>query len=115
MKRILPTQLGDSNLFSALTSGDVAGAIGSVYKTIDVHTSLTPPIVIDVGSLNQPSSPSIFTKLLKPTIILRGSAGGDVVLASPYGDPGDGTLGLVGIVLGLVGVGFALGRLSKRR
>jgi len=101
------------NLLDALTTGNPAEAIASVYKTIEIHTAITPPIVIDIAGLSSGQPPSAITSFIKPTVILRGSAGGDLTL-DPLGDPGDGTLGLVAIFAGLLGAGFLLGRLSKR-
>ena len=104
-------------IVNAIENGSPGSILSSVYSTIEVRSQLSPPVVIETqalvdGATGPSTGPSWFTKLLKPTVILRGPGGGQQVIA-PYGVSHDGTFVAVLTVAGLVGLGFLLGRLSK--
>jgi len=87
-------------------------ALASVYDRIEIRTSATPPAVIDLyAAAHDQSPPSPVTQFLKPTIILHGRAGTEVL--APYGEAEGSwgpTFGFIGL---LVGLGFVLGRVTK--
>lgn len=85
----------------------------SVWDRVEFRSAATPPIRAEVAyDPNGPPNPLM--QWLQPTIILTGNAGRTVI--RPYGGEGDGpngTLVFAGFFLGIVGVGFVLGRLTK--
>lgn len=99
------------NLVSAIAAGDPAAAFAAVYDTMEVRTSLSPPIVTSTQDLLSTGPQSWLVSFLKPTVVLRGQAG--AVTVAPAGAAGDGTFGFLAALAGLVGVGFVLGRWSK--
>ena len=103
-----------ANLIDSIASGNPAAALANLYDTIEVRSSVSPPVRLNVASLvdsGQPSKPSWFAQMLKPTVVLSGSGGRAVV--APYGEAGDGTLITVLTLGGLFGLGVLVGRLSK--
>ena len=83
----------------------------AIWSNVEVRTNATPSI--DAAISYDPSAPpSPLLQWLRPTVILTGPAGRTVI--APYGEAG-GSGGLVaaGVLLGIVGIGFLLGRLSK--
>lgn len=84
------------------------GALASTaYDTVEFRTALTPPITVKLTEVGN-AEPGIGA-WLKPMAIFRGKAG--QVVVAPNGEPwGLGWIALPAIVLGLVGVGYALGR-----
>lgn len=94
--------------------GALTGGLTSLYNTVEIRTSVTPPAVIDLAALAQNSGPpSPITKFLRPTIILSGNAGRQVI--APYGEAEGGwgpSLTALGVV---VGIGFGLGWYARGR
>ena len=95
---------------SILDSGnlDPAALFSGVYDRLQFRSHLTPPIGIDLATAGGP--PSLFTRLVRPTIILSGQAGRTVIAPEGEASPVVGAL----VSLGLVGVIFALGFLAGR-
>lgn len=98
---------------AAASTGNIAAGLAAVYDTIEIRTSVTPPALIDLheaaSSAGQP--PSAITQFLKPTIILSGRSGRDVI--APYGEAEGGWGGAVFGLAVILGFGFLLGRASK--
>lgn len=113
--------LGAPSLVDVAAAGIVAGAqqnllagLASIYDTIEIRTSVTPPAVIDLYEIahdNGPPSP--ITQFLKPTLILSGRAGTQVI--APYGEAAGGWGPSIGALLTVVGIGFGLGWWAKSR
>lgn len=100
--------------FPANTVGDdgainPAGLLGGVVESVEVRTTMSPPVSIKLGEIQLGGPPNPFAQFLKPTFVLKTRMG--VSTLAPYGEAGDGTLGAVAVVAGLVGLGFLLGRL----
>ncbi len=92
----------------AAQQGSFLKGLATVYDRIEIRTSVTPPAVIDLyGLAHDDSPPSPVTKFLKPTIILHGRAGTDVI--APYGEAAGGWGPSLGALVVVVGAGFALG------
>lgn len=111
--KVLGTAL-DNGLGTGL--GNVlSSAFIQQFKTIEIRTSLSPPVVMNVAELlDTTSPPSAFSQFLQPTVILTPAAGQPTVIA-PYGVATNGSSAPGFLLLAaLLGVGFALGRLSKR-
>lgn len=104
-------QMAPPNLLDALSQGNPAEVFAAVYNSMEVRTRFSPPVVANTQDLLSKGPQNWVVNLLKPTVILRGSAG--TVTVAPAGAAGDGTLGFFALVGGLVGVSFLLGRWSK--
>lgn len=98
---------------AAASTGNIVAGLSAVYDTIEIRTSVTPPAVIDLhaaaASAGEPPSP--ITQFLKPTIILTGRSGRDVI--APYGEAEGGWGGPIFGLAVILGFGFLLGRASK--
>lgn len=92
---------------------DPFALISKFYDTVEIRTNAAPPLTLNIGELG--GAPSPYTKYLQPTLIFSGSAGR--YAWAPYGeaDPNTGTFVSVGSLLALGGLGFLLGRLTKRK
>lgn len=100
----------------------ITGSLTSSIETIEIRTRFSPPIVLKVSELLAEGPPSPVVQAVKPTIILNGSIGRQVI--APAGQSGVNdwkvpTLVLAGVafvgatvVLGTI---FQLGRRSGRR
>lgn len=96
---------------TAWSSGNLVAGLSSLYDTIEVRTAFTPPAVINLHEAAY-APPGEISPLLKPTIILSGPNGRDVI--APYGEAEGGWGGTVAALVLILGAGFVLGRLSKR-
>lgn len=97
---------------TAANQRSILAGLAAVYDRLEIRTAVTPPAVIDLhAAAYDQSPPSPVAQFLRPTIILHGNAGTEVL--APYGEA-EGSwgpaLGFVGL---LVGIGFVLGRASK--
>lgn len=94
-------------------NGDVNfGALASqAYDTIEFRSQLTP--TVSVATAGTPgAAPSWVAGILKPMVTFKGKAG--TVVVAPEGVPGNyGWAAAAGIVFGLVGLGYALGRMKR--
>lgn len=99
---------------TAASQKNILAGLASVYDRLEIRTSVTPPAVIDLyAAAHDQSPPSPITQFLKPTIILSGRGGTEVL--APYGEAEGGwgpSVAALGIVVGL---GFALGWYSRGR
>jgi hypothetical protein len=88
-----------------------ANAVSALVGEIEIRTALTPPIRLQAKTLVD-DSPSRVGPLLKPTVIIRDPQGGEVFRSSPFGEapPLLGMAVTAGVVLGLLALGYALGR-----
>lgn len=91
--------------------GSAASALLNSYTSMEIRSALTPPITLTSADLLSNTPPSAITSFLQPTLILHGSGGQDTIIA-PGGQAGDGTLGGIGFLAGLLGVGYLMGRLK---
>lgn len=99
---------------TAAGSGNILAGLASVYNTLEIRTSVTPPAVVDLQSVaNSSGPPNPIVEFLKPTIILTGSGGQEII--APYGQSPDGTAGTIGIVAFMLGMGFAAGYWIRSR
>lgn len=98
---------------AAASTGNIAAGLSAVYDTIEIRTSVTPPAIIDLHAVaaSQGEPPSPITQFLKPTLILTGRTGRDVI--APYGEAEGGWGGPIFGLAVILGVGFFLGRASK--
>jgi hypothetical protein len=97
-------------------SADVIDAAGNVnfgalastaYDTVEFRTAITPPITVKLTEAGN-AEPGV-ASWMKPMAIFRGKAG--QVVVAPAGAPGNfGWVVLPAIALGLVGIGYFLGR-----
>ncbi len=90
---------------------DPAALLSGVFHTIELRSAATPPITIKTAELQFGGPPNPWLSFLKPTVIMTGPAGRTLI--APYGEAGDGTLGAVVVVGGLVGLGVLLGKLMR--
>ncbi len=83
----------------------------SSYDSVTIWTEFSPPTKLNISELLKPGPPHPLLLALKPTIVLEGPAGRQVV--APYGTAAmdGGWKGPVAVVGALFGV-FLLGRLS---
>ena len=93
---------------TAASQRNLLAGLAAVYDTIEIRTSVTPPAVIDLyAAAHDTSPPSPVTQFLKPTLVLSGRGGTEVL--APYGvaeggwGPSIATLGVV------IGIGAAIG------
>lgn len=97
---------------TAASQKNILAGLARIYDRLEIRTSVTPPAVIDLyAAAYDQSPPSPLTQFLKPTLILSGAAGTEVL--APYGEAEGSwgpTIGFVGL---LVGIGFLLGRVTK--
>lgn len=89
-----------------------AQLLSSLYDTVEVRTNFTPPLRVDITSALDDSPTGPLVRLMQPTVIFSGNYGRSVV--APAGEAGNGTLVTFGIVAALIGLGYAIGRYSKR-
>lgn len=102
-------------LANGASSADEVAAklVPSIWDHVEFRSAATPPIGADVA-YNPNGPPNPVMQWLQPTVILTGPAGRTVI--RPYGGTGDGpngTLVAISFFAAIVGIGFALGRLSK--
>lgn len=88
-----------------------AGLLAAAYDEVEFRSAATPPIILRTNELLQEGPPNPFIQWLKPTVVLRGKAGTNVI--APMG-PAQGSWlpPLLGIGA-LVGLGYLLGRTSR--
>jgi hypothetical protein len=91
-------------------SFDVGSLLASVVGEVEVRTAVTPPVRIHVARGSSRLGP-----LLRPTVALRDQHGVVFHTIAPFGPAPElaGYLVAGGVVLLLVGAGFALGRLTS--
>jgi len=89
-----------------------AGLLAGSYDTLEIRTAITPPIIIDTRSLlidNGKRNPLL--DAVKPTIILRGNGGVNVI--APYGPAPEGGMVVPLFIIGaLIGIGVLIGRVT---
>lgn len=100
-----------TGLLQAIANGNPLQALSSLYSTAEFRTNFTPPVVVGISGALSTSGPGWLVNLLQPTLILSGGAGTQAI--APGGNAGDGTLAFLGVIAGIMGVGFLFGRLSK--
>lgn len=92
----------------------LTGGLTSLYSTLEMRTSVTPPAFIDLAALARDQSPpSPITQFLRPTIILSGPAGRQVI--APYGEADGGWGPALSALAVVVGIGFGLGWYARGR
>jgi len=97
------------SLLSTVASG-LGTALLEQYDTVEIRTEATPPLSVNLRDATASGPPSPISQWLKPTIILTGKAGRQVI--APYG-PSEGSFGGPFLLLfSIIGVGFVLGRLT---
>ncbi len=99
---------------TAANQKSILAGLAQVYDRLEIRTSVTPPAVIDLyAAAHDQSPPSPLARFLKPTIVLHGRAGTEVL--APYGEA-EGTWGpSLGALALVVGTGFALGWYARGR
>ena len=89
---------------------DPARLLSGVYDTIEFRSRASPTVEIKTAELSSNEPSGWIPRLTMPAVIFRGRAG--VATIAPYGVPSKST-GLavtIGLVVGLVGIGYWLGR-----
>src|ERR1700690_26854 len=83
--------------------------VSGLYQQIEIRTAISPPIVIALTSVQQGGGPNPFVAFLKPTVLLKSAS--STASIAPYGVASDISGWVIGgaIILGLVGIGYALG------
>lgn len=90
-----------------------AGFLAGVYDTVEFRTMLSPPIKFNTRDLlAQGGAPNPFVGFLKPTVILSGPNGQNII--APVGAAGTaGTYVGLFAVAAIFALGFATARLLK--
>ena len=78
-----------------------------LYDTVEIHSKLTPPIVLNLKDALASGPPNPIVAWAQPTVVLRGKRGRVVV--APYGESEGSILPLLALAGGLVGLGYVLG------
>lgn len=115
LANVLSKSAGGGNVFAKGGQFDPVGLFGGVFHTVEFRSNLTPSIQVKTAdfSLDAPQSP--WTKLLQPTVIFYGANGEAVVAPGGESRPNVGLVVGLGLIAALVGVGFMLGRASKKK
>lgn len=94
------------------------GFLAANYREVEFRSNLFPTVRVNTSDLNNPKSPPNFwARLAKPTVVLQGAAGRDTITIAPLGEANavTGYLTPIGIALGLIGIGYALGKSGRKR
>jgi hypothetical protein len=93
---------------AALPGSLAAPVLREGFNTLVFESQLTPKITIDDPF--GPTPPSLLGSIVKPRVTLSGKLGSQVI--EPWGPPATWAfpLAAAGVVLALVGIGYALGR-----
>lgn len=89
-------------------------ALAQFFDTVELRTALTPPVKLNLATLGEPGGePSPLGPLLRPTVVLTGPAGTQVI--APHGAAGTNggmvlAAGAVGVATALLLTGYLLGR-----
>ena len=85
--------------------------VPAIWDHVQFRSAATPTFDGEV-SYDPSGPPNPVIRWLRPTVILTGPAGRTVI--APYGPaPGGGALVALGAFLGIIGIGFVVGRMSK--
>ena len=90
-----------------------AGFLAAAFDEVEFRSSATPTIRLQTRELlKEGGAPNPFIQWLRPTVVLRGRGGATVI--APVGESKGGSIlpGL-GVVLVLLGAGYALGRMGR--
>ncbi len=86
-----------------------AGLLAGAYDTIEIRSNVSPPIIIDTRELLKDGGPNPLMNTIKPTIVLSGASGRNLI--APYGVADSGGWIVPLFVAGfLLGVGVLVGR-----
>lgn len=100
-----PLIIGDDGTLSP------AFFVSAAYDTAEFRSRLLSLPTIDLGSAIDPNAPvNPLVKFLRPTLILKGRAGINVI--APFGEAAawEGWVGLAVMLAGVAGLGYLLGR-----
>lgn len=90
-----------------------AGFLAAAFDEVEFRSSATPTITLRTRDmLKEGGAPNPFIQWLRPTVVLRGRSG-ETVIAPVGASKGGSILPGLGVVLVLVGVGYALGRATR--
>ncbi len=101
------------NLWNAIAAGLAGGlsnAFISQYDTATFASSATPAVTVNLRDALADGPPNPYAQWLKPTLVLSGPAGRQVI--APYGPSSGSVGGPLLLVLGIFGAGFVFGRLT---
>ena len=92
---------------------NAAGLLATTFDTIEFKSALWPTVTVDTRQLLVgKSTPSPFMDWVKPTVVLKSRATQQQTVIAPYGaHPGGTVIPVVGVVVGLVGLGYLLAKL----
>lgn len=95
-------------------SVDPAMLLAGVFDALEFRSKLTPPVTVRVEELSGGAPPSGFAQWIQPAVVFSGRGGKTAI--APFGVPevSYGWIGAGGIVVGLLGIGYLLGRAVKR-
>lgn len=87
-----------------------AGFLATAFDEVEFRSALTPTIKVNTKQLLREGRPNPFFTWARPTVVLRG--GGQEAIIAPWGQhPGGSIIPVAGVALGLVGLGYLLGKL----
>jgi hypothetical protein len=92
-------------------------AAARLYDTLEIRTTMTPPIVMRIATMDVPDPNPVSAKL-KPTLILSGPAGRRIIAPHGVATAAEGTsmagFLLASALVATIGLGFVTGRGSAR-
>lgn len=114
LANVLSKSAGGGNIFAKGGQFDPVGLFGGIFHTVEFRSNLTPSVQVKTAdfSFDAPSSP--WTRLLQPTVIFYGVNGEAVVAPGGESRPNVGLVASLALIAALVGVGFMLGRATKK-
>lgn len=87
-----------------------AGFLATAFDEVEFRSALSPTIKVNTKQLLREGRPNPFFTWVRPTVVLRG--GGQEAIIAPWGQhPGGSIIPVAGVALGLVGLGYLLGKL----
>lgn len=87
-----------------------AGFLATAFDEVEFRSALSPTIKVNTKQLLREGRPNPFFTWARPTVVLRG--GGQEAIIAPWGQhPGGSIIPVAGVALGLVGLGYLLGKL----
>jgi hypothetical protein len=101
-------------------SAPLLEALARVVQEVELRSSLSPTVRVQPAALGQPGGkPSRLAQWLRPTLVVRTTAGEEYTLAPHGAAPGGNAGGVLlatlalGVLGAAVGAGYLLGRSTK--
>lgn len=104
-----PMLLGDDGVFNP------AFLVSLAYDKAQIRSRFFFPLDIDLGEAIDPNVPTNpFVRFARPTVILQGRAGKNVIAPFGVAEPWQGWVGMAGILGAVFGLGYLFGRARRR-